>query len=54
MGWDAGLGRCEAVHQHCKADYGLEKGKSLSLEEREEIEGALKALLVLLQRRGSK
>ena len=40
---------CEAIHQ-----YRLEKGKSLSLEEREEIEGALKALLVLLQRRGSK
>lgn len=38
---------CEAIHE-----YRIERGKSLSPEEREEIDGALKALFVLLQRRG--
>ena len=37
---------CEAIHQ-----YRMERGKSLSAEEREEIEGALKALFTLMERR---
>ena len=39
---------CEAIHQ-----YRLERDKSLGVEEREEIEGALKALFVLMERRGT-
>ena len=38
---------CEAIHQ-----YRTEKGRLLSPEEREEIEGALRALFVLVERRG--
>jgi hypothetical protein len=37
---------CEAIHE-----YRMERGKSLSPEEREEIEGALKALFTLMERR---
>jgi hypothetical protein len=40
---------CEAIHQ-----YRMEKGRLLSPEEREEIEGALKALFVLVERRGTR
>ena len=40
---------CEAIHH-----YRTEKGFSLSSEEREEIDGALRALFVLVERRGTR
>ena len=40
---------CEAIHQ-----YRVEKSSSLRLEERDEIDGALKALFVLMERRSGK
>jgi len=39
---------CDAIHQ-----YRMEKGRWLSPEEREEIDGALKALFVLVERRAA-
>ena len=40
---------CEAIHQ-----YRMMKGNSLSLDEREEIDDALKALFVLVERRATR
>lgn len=39
---------CDAIHQ-----YRMEKGRWLSPEEREEIDGALKALFLLVERRAA-
>jgi hypothetical protein len=39
---------CDAIHE-----YRLQKGRWLPPEEREEIEAALKALFVLIQRRAA-
>jgi argininosuccinate lyase len=39
---------CDAIHQ-----YRMEKGRWLSAEEREEINSALKALFVLVERRAA-
>ena len=39
---------CNAIHQ-----YRMEKGRWLSPEEREEIDGALKALFLLVERRAA-
>jgi hypothetical protein len=39
---------CDAIHQ-----YRMERGRWFSPEEREEIDGALKALFVLVERRAA-
>jgi len=39
---------CQAIHE-----YREQRGSAVTPEEREEIEGALKALFVLMQRRAS-